>query len=124
MVATGELLGFRANRREMNGRIGSFRYKRKPRCNVRRNGITNIKEVAEMSKAGVEAFAEKAMADETFRRKIKENPEAALAGYDLTSEEKAAIKSGNAAQLRALGVDERITKSAIWQDPFTGGTHR
>jgi hypothetical protein len=28
-----------------------------------------------MSKAGVEAFAEKAMADESFRRKIKENPD-------------------------------------------------
>ena len=85
---------------------------------------TNLKEVTEMSKAGVEAFAEKAMADETFRRKIKENPDAALAGFDLTSEEKAAIKSGNASRLRELGVDERITKSTIWQDPFTGGTQR
>ncbi len=87
--------------------------------------MTNIKGVTEMSKAGVEAFAAKAVADKTFRQKIKENPDAALAGYDLTSEEKAAVKSGNASRLRELGIDERITKSAlIWQDPFTEGTHR
>ena len=86
--------------------------------------MTTIKGVAEMSKAGVEAVAAKALTDEAFRRKIKENPEAALAGYDLTSDEKAAMKSGNASQLRALGIDERITKSLIWQDPFTEGTQR
>jgi hypothetical protein len=77
-----------------------------------------------VSKAGVESLVQKAMADETFRRKIKENPDSAMAGYDLTSEEKAAIKSGNTAKLRELGVDERITKATIWDDPFTGGTHR
>jgi hypothetical protein len=87
--------------------------------------MTNITGVTEMSKAGVEAFAAKAVADMTFRQKIKENPDAALAGYDLTSEEKAAVKSGNASRLRELGIDERITKSAlIWQDPFTAGTQR
>ena len=69
-----------------------------------------------MSKAGLDALVQKAMADESFRKKIKENPDAALAGYDLTAEEKAAIKSGNAAKLRELGVDERITKSAF--DPL------
>lgn len=69
-----------------------------------------------MSKAGLEKLVQTAMADESFRRKIKENPEAALAGYDLTPEEKAAIKSGNTAKLRELGVDERITKSTVIQD--------
>jgi hypothetical protein len=66
-----------------------------------------------MSKAAVEALVQKALADANFRKQIKENPDAALAGYDLTSEERAAIKSGNAAKLRELGVDERITKSAV-----------
>jgi hypothetical protein len=65
-----------------------------------------------VSKAGVEKLVT-AMADEAFRRKLKESPEAALAGYDLTPEEKAAIKSGDAAKLRELGVDERITKSVV-----------
>ena len=68
-----------------------------------------------MSKAGVEALVKKAMSDETFRKQIKDNPDVALAGYDLTPDEKAAIKSGNTAKLRELGVDERITKS-VWQD--------
>ena len=72
-----------------------------------------------MSKAGVEALVQKAMSDENFRKQIKENPDTALAGYDLTSEERAAIKSGNAAKLRELGVDERITKSVA--DVLPGG---
>ena len=62
-----------------------------------------------MSKAGLEKVVH-AMADESFRKSVKENPDAALASYDLTPEEKAAIKSGNTAKLRELGVDERITK--------------
>jgi hypothetical protein len=65
-----------------------------------------------MSKAGLEALTQRAMSDESFRQQIKTNPDAALAGYDLSAEEKAAIKSGNSAKLRELGVDERITKSA------------
>jgi len=72
-----------------------------------------------MSKAVVEALAQKAMSDESFRQQIKNNPDAALAGYDLTAEEKAAIKSGNAAKLRELGVDERITKSTWMPGPGT-----
>jgi hypothetical protein len=78
--------------------------------------------VTEMSKAGLESFVQKAVGDEAFRRQMKENPEAALAGYDLTADEKAAIKSGDAARLRALGVDERITKSTLWDPTGTGDT--
>ena len=40
----------------------------------------------------------------------------ALAGYDLTADEKAALKSGNAAKLHELGVDERVTKSILFDD--------
>ncbi len=64
-----------------------------------------------MSKAGIEAVVNKAMADETFRRKLKENPDAALAGFDLTPEERSALKSGDSAKLKQLGVDERISKT-------------
>jgi hypothetical protein len=63
-----------------------------------------------MSKAGIETVLGKAVSDEKFRKQLRENPDAALAGYDLTAEEKAAIKSGNASQLSELGVDVRITK--------------
>ena len=76
-----------------------------------------------MSKAGVEKVVT-AMADEAFRRKVKETPEAALAGYDLTPEEKAAIKSGDTAKLRELGVDERITKSVFIPGDEGGGGRR
>ena len=68
-----------------------------------------------MSKAGLEKLMT-AMSDEMFRRKVKENPDAALAAYDLTLDEKAAIKSNNAAKLRELGIDERITKSVLFDD--------
>lgn len=66
-----------------------------------------------MSKAGVEALVQKAMADEHFRKQLKENPDAALRGYDLTPEEATAIKTGDSAKLKALGVDERISKVAF-----------
>jgi len=66
-----------------------------------------------MSKAGVEAVVNKAMADETFRRKLKENPVTALSGFDLTPEEVAALKSGDKAKLQQLGVDERISKAVL-----------
>ncbi len=70
-----------------------------------------------MSKAGVEALVKKAMADETFRRKLKENPDATLAGFDLTPEERQALKSRDSAKLKQLGVDERISKAAIFTNP-------
>ncbi len=63
-----------------------------------------------MSKAGIEAVANKVAADETFRRKLKENPDATLAGFDLTPEERNALKSGDSAKLKQFGVDERISK--------------
>ncbi len=71
-----------------------------------------------MSKAGIEAVANKAMADETFRRKLKENPDAALAGFDLTPDERNAIKSGDSVKLKQLGVDERISKMFTIVNPL------
>jgi hypothetical protein len=71
-----------------------------------------------MSKAAVEQVIQKAMSDEQFRASLKKDPQAALAGYDLTSAERAHFSSGNPSQLQAIGVDERITKSAI--DMFGG----
>ncbi len=69
-----------------------------------------------MSKAGVEALVKKAMADETFRRQLKENPDAAIRGYDLTTEEIAAIKKHDAATLASWGLDERVTKSLLFTE--------
>jgi hypothetical protein len=71
-----------------------------------------------MSKAAVESVLQKAMSDERFRTSLKQDPDSALKGYDLTVDERSAITSGSAAQLKAMGVDERITKSAF--DPLPG----
>jgi hypothetical protein len=65
-----------------------------------------------MSKAGVEALVKKAMADETFRRQLQESPDAAIRGYDLTTEEIAAIKKHDAATLTSWGLDVRVTKTS------------
>ena len=71
-----------------------------------------------MSKEGVVSFVEKAINDEAFQAELKENPEAALSQFDLTEEEKSAIKSGSEEELKALGLDERLSKMT----PFGGGT--
>lgn len=63
-----------------------------------------------MSKAGVESVVNKAMTDESFRKQLKENPDTALRGFDLTPEEIAALKTGDGSKLHDLGVDERISK--------------
>ena len=60
---------------------------------------------------------ERASTDEAFRKQLASNPEAALAGYKLTAEEKAALLSGDSGKLQELGVDARVTKFGD-----TGGT--
>ena len=73
---------------------------------------------------------ERASTDAAFRAQLGSNPEAALAGYNLTAEEKAALLRGDEHELSELGVDARVTKQAgsalddggqgPWQNtPFT-----
>jgi len=63
-----------------------------------------------MSKASVVAVITKASQDAGFRKQLKENPDVALRGYDLTPEEITAIKQHDAKKLAAMGVDERLSK--------------
>jgi hypothetical protein len=63
-----------------------------------------------MSKEAVVAVIERAIEDEEFRRKLLESPDEALSGYDLTPEEAEALKGGDEAKLRAMGLDERLSK--------------
>ena len=53
---------------------------------------------------------ERASTDEGFRSRLQSDPTGALAGYDLTPEERAALSSADTAAMRMLGVDARITK--------------
>jgi hypothetical protein len=53
---------------------------------------------------------ERASVDATFRARIQSDPQDALAGYDLTAEERLAIIRGDSASRPPLGVDSRVTK--------------
>jgi len=63
-----------------------------------------------MSRESVVQLITRALGDEKFVAEIKANPDAVLAQYDLTAEETAAIKNGNAAKLQEMGIDERVSK--------------
>lgn len=63
-----------------------------------------------MSMQAVTQILERALSDPTFRAQLKSNFDAAIKGYDLTDNEKAALKKGDETTLRAMGVDERLSK--------------
>ena len=63
-----------------------------------------------MSQENLAKVIERASTDAAFRSQLQSNPEAALAGYELTAEEKAALMSGDSGKLGELGVDARVTK--------------
>ncbi len=66
-----------------------------------------------MSRESVVQLITRALGDEKFVAEIKANPDAVLAQYDLTAEETAAIKNGNAAKLQEMGIDERVSKLSV-----------
>ena len=63
-----------------------------------------------MSKEALTRVVERASQDASFRQQLASNPESALAGFDLTAEERAALMSGDAKQLTDMGLDSRISK--------------
>ena len=67
-----------------------------------------------MSKA-LAQLIERASTDAGFRAQLRSNPEAVLADYDLTAEEKAALLSGDPGVLLQRGVDQRVSKWASGQ---------
>jgi hypothetical protein len=62
---------------------------------------------------------ERASIDMAFRAQLESDPQGALADYELTAEEQAAITRRDAQPLRELGVDTRISKQI---DPPTTDT--
>ena len=60
--------------------------------------------------ATMTAIIERLSSDATFREQLQSNPDAALKGYDLSTEERAALMSGDADRLESLGVDARVSK--------------
>ena len=78
-----------------------------------------------MSREAVQVVIGKAVTDSKFREALFANPDKALAGYNLTEDEKAALKNIDAESMEALagGLDERISKAFVmgWTIGATGG---
>ena len=63
-----------------------------------------------MTQEARETIVERAMSDPIFRAQLARDPAAALAGYDLTAEERAMFQAGTA---RAERLEERMSKSDL-----------
>jgi hypothetical protein len=63
-----------------------------------------------LSQQALDAVLERAMNDATFRAQLAADPAKALAGYELTDEERAAFQSGS---LRAERLEDRMSKSDL-----------
>src|SRR5256712_90197 len=70
-----------------------------------------MKEGAAMSSKNLEKVIQRAISDAAFRRLLQSNPEAALRGFKLTTEEVTAIRASDAGRLMALGIDQRMSKA-------------
>lgn len=68
-----------------------------------------------MSIKDVGRIVERASGDFDFLTQLNKDPDGALAGYDLSPEERSAVLKGDPGELEALGVDPRISKG-IWQN--------
>lgn len=64
-----------------------------------------------MSKGTVNQVIQRAISDAAFRRQLQSDPKKALAGFDLTTDERSAITGGDPGKLTALGVDQRMSKA-------------
>lgn len=58
----------------------------------------------------LEDVVSRALVEPGFRKLLREDPNTALAGYDLTPDEIAALREGNSERLMSLGIDERMAK--------------
>ena len=64
-----------------------------------------------MARQAVIQVIQRAVSDAAFRRQLQREPATALAGFDLTADERASITTGDPTRLTALGVDQRMSKA-------------
>jgi hypothetical protein len=64
-----------------------------------------------MSKEAITKVVQRAISDAAFRRQLSTDPTGALRGFDLSADETAAIRAGDAGRLSAMGVDQRMSKA-------------
>ncbi|MDP2409698.1 MAG: hypothetical protein Q8M26_05365 [Pseudolabrys sp.] len=59
-----------------------------------------------MSVNALNRLCREVLRDHAFRAAMKDNPEAAIAAYDLTPEERRALLDGDVVTLHAMGVND------------------
>lgn len=64
-----------------------------------------------MPSPAFDALFDRVFTDEEFVKRLQTEHEAALADFELTDDERAALLSLDPAQVEALGVDERVSKA-------------
>jgi hypothetical protein len=78
-----------------------------------------------MSKEALAKVVQRAISDGAFRRQLSSDPATALRGFDLSADETAAIRSGDAGRLTAMGVELRMSKAfTLSSDQATGDAVR
>jgi hypothetical protein len=78
-----------------------------------------------MSKEALAKVVQRAISDGAFRRQLSSDPATALRGFDLSADEAAAIRSGDAGRLTAMGVELRMSKAfTLSSDQATGDAVR
>jgi len=68
-----------------------------------------------MSKQAMHAILDRACKDMRFNVRMIRQPDQAMDEYDVTPEERAALKSCQREKLVAVGLDERMTAWIPWQ---------
>ena len=68
-----------------------------------------------MSKQAMHEILDRACKDMRFNMRMIENPDQALDDYDVTPEEREALKGCRRDQLLSVGLDERMTAWIPWQ---------
>ena len=66
------------------------------------------------------AILDKAAKDIRFRERMRTDPQAALAAFDVSPQEAAALQEGTPAALQAVGLDPRLPAWIPWRS----GGHR
>src|SRR3954467_5696132 len=74
-----------------------------------------------MSKEALAKVVQRAIGDGAFRRQLSTDPATALRGFDLPTDESAAIRSGDAGRLTAMGVELRMSKAFTLSSEQTTG---
>jgi hypothetical protein len=64
-----------------------------------------------MPSQGFEKLVERALSDEAFAARLKTDPDAVIAEYGLSPDEQQALRSGDPAQMEAVGADQRVSKA-------------